>query len=191
MTYSSDDIALVERSSNFTAGLLSSDEKWADESAHHAIHDSVLRPLLSVADECWAYGVEENSKVFKSAKAILTKEGRRHKVSLIGDPVTGHELFWNAHGGKRGTIVISVPSEKFDAPAIFPNCRRSFVFTNYRAGHSPGAITYAQRKIQNQTHVVFCLPRNNGLEWMEIFAPKPLVFELFSIAGKLCRESKT
>jgi hypothetical protein len=32
---------------------------------------------------------------------------------------------------------------------------------------------------------VFCLPRNNGIEWAEVFAPKPQVFDLYALAKKL------
>jgi hypothetical protein len=188
MAPNSDALALIERSSNFTIALLSRKERWENEGRHFSVHDTVLRPLLAMADECWAYGVQENSEVFLAAKTILSKEGRRHRVLLVGDPVTGHELFWNAYGGKRGTIAISIPAEKFDADKVFPHCLRTIVVTNYRAGHNPAAISYAQRKIDDGTHVVVCLPRNNGMEWAEIFAPKPLVFSLFAKAQALCSD---
>ncbi|BEU94436.1 hypothetical protein ACDW_01410 [Acidovorax sp. DW039] len=184
---SSDDLALIERSSNFSVGLLSREEKWSDERTHHAMHDTVLLPLLAAADECWAYGLDEQSEVFEAARTILHKEGRRHRVALHGDPIAGRELFWNAYGGKRGTIAIAIPVEKFNAATLFAHCRSSFVVTNYRSGHSAGAISYAQRKIQDRGHIVCCLPRNNGSEWMEVFAPQPLVFELFKTAASLRR----
>lgn len=183
--------ALVERSSCFSVLLLSRDQKWSDEGTHHTIHDSVLRPLLSIANECWAYGMDESSETFLAARAILHKEGRRHRVLLSGDPVTGYERFWNAHGGKRGSIALAVPFESLQPDAIFTHCRRCFLLTNYRAAHSSAAISYAQRKVQDQRHLVICLPRNNGLEWLDVFAPKPLAFSLFTKARVLCHETET
>ena len=191
MNASPEDIDLIERSSNFTVRLLSSDESWSDERTHHAAHDSVLLPILFVAEECWAYGIDPNSTVFEAAGTLLHKEGRRYKVEISGDSVTNHELFWNAHGGKRGTITIAVPLNRFDATTIFQHCRNAFVFSNYRSGHNTAAITYAQRKIRDQAHLVFCLSGNNGFEWMDVFAPKPSVFSLYAKALELCRAAET
>ncbi len=186
-----EDIHLIERSSNFTVRLLSRDEGWGDERTHHTAHDLVLRPILSVAEECWAYGIDPDSAPFEAARTILRKEGRRYKVGLSGDPVTGHELFWNARGGKRGTIAIAVELSRLDVEAVFQHCREAFVFNNYRSGHNTAAITYAQRKIEGKTHLVFCLPRNNGFEWMEVFAPQPVIFSLYAKALELCDGAET
>src|SRR4030095_7082795 len=98
-----DDLELIKRSSNFTVLLLSREDSRKDERTHYGTHDTVLIPLLSVADECWVYGIEPGSAVSLVAAPLLQKEGRRHRVLLSGDPVTNYEFFWNAHSGKRGS----------------------------------------------------------------------------------------
>ena len=173
---------VIERSSNFTVRLLSREENREDEHTSHRVHATVLRPLLAIAEECWAYGIEKDSEVWRCALGILSPARGRYKVDTAGDPVTGREFFWNAHGGKRGTIVMVVPIAKFRPEETFKECREAWVFDNYRSGHSLAALKYATSKLEARSHIVFCLPRNNGIEWAEVFAPKPLVFELYAQA---------
>jgi hypothetical protein len=185
MTQADPNLALIERSSNFTLSLLSRDEAYADPHTSHRIHATVLRPLLARADACWAYGIDKESEAWRAAQDILTPEKGKFRVELRaapgGDPVSGREYFWNASGGKRGTIVITLPLADFPAD-VFAACREVWSFDNYRAGHSPAAVKFAQASIAAGTHVAVCLPRNNGIQWAELFAPKPQVFALYAQA---------
>lgn len=177
---------LIERSSNFNLSLLTPEERWNDEYKSHKVHKTVLKPILAIADKCWAYGIENDSEALSVASSILHREKGKFRVNISGDPITGKEFFWNAHTGKRGTITITVPIERFNPHEIFKACRNVSVVVNYRSGHNSAAINFAHQTLKLNTHIVFCLPRNNGIEWMDVFAPKPLVFELFSKAQVLC-----
>ena len=127
----------------FSVQLVSSSTRWHyREDGKLPAHDKVLRPLLKVATECWAYGIKPASDVYLAASDILERDKGRYRICLEGDPVGGHELFWNAHGGKRGTIVILVPRLKFDAEAIFRGGHEAFVVANFRTGHTPAAIRF-------------------------------------------------
>jgi len=187
MSLTPEDQQLIERSSNFTISLLSREQAWGDATASHQVHKTVLLPLLGMAEECWAYGLVKGSQVWRSAADILTPERGKFRVNVSGDPVTGRELFWNASGGKRGTIVMVAPLARFNPEAIFSACRGAWIFENYRSGHTPAAVKLAQSRLESQRHIVFCLPRNNGIEWIEVFAPKPQVFDLYSLALKTAR----
>ena len=184
MSFTAEDRELLGRSSNFTISLLSREQAWGDAAASHQVHKTVLLPLLEVADECWAYGAPNESEVWQSAADILVPARGKHRIRTSGDPVTGRELFWNASGGRRGTVVIVVPLAKFEPERIFAACRGAWIFGNYRAGHTPAAVKFAQLRLESKKHVVFCLPRNNGIEWAEVFAPKPQVFDLYALACK-------
>ncbi len=175
----------LDRTSSFTAVLLSWKQNWEDESAPRTVHETVLRPLLAAADECWAYGLRPESKALAAAP-IRGMTRSRHELDLSGDPIRGHEFFWNAHGGKRGSVVISIPADRLDAKAVFANCLEAIVVGNPGAGHSPAALAYAKRRIHEGSHIVACLPRNNGIQWMDIFAPKPLLFSLYATAAEAC-----
>ena len=185
MTQTNSDLALIQRSSNFCLALLDNEQKYADPHSAYGIHTSVLRPLLARADGCWAYGIDSGSEVGQAARGILTPYKGKHRVEMAGDPVSGHELFWNARGGKRGSIVITVPLADFPV-AVFRACLGVHVMDNYRAGHTPAAVKFAQQTIAGGTHIAVCLPRNNGIEWAELFAPQPMVFELYAQARAAC-----
>ncbi|UXH77575.1 hypothetical protein [Roseateles amylovorans] len=177
------DRALVARSSNFTIRLLTSEAKWEGGlDATHAVHRTVLRPLLAMADGCWAYGIDKDGPLWKRSADILQPDRGKFRIDLSCDPVSGRESLWNASGGKRGTIVITVPVERFDGAALFPHCLEAWVFDNPRAGHTPGALSFTSKRLAEGRHVIVCLPRNNGIEWAEVFAPQPLVFDLYAEA---------
>jgi hypothetical protein len=181
---SNDAVRVLEGSPCFTIGMLSQDEKWADEHTAHPAHDAILRPLLAASSECWVYGLKPDSEAQVAASEILVAERGKYRVNADGDPVVGYEYFWNARGGKRGTIVIIIPAERFPRE-IFLHCRGAWVFNNYRAGHTPAAINFAKKKAKEGS-VVVCLPRNNGFEWAEVLAPEPLLLQLFIGALNAC-----
>src|SRR5207244_362647 len=97
----------VARTGRFAVNLTPRSVRW-----HYNIfsrlpaHEGVLRPILRRADECLVYGIAPDSRIFRISSAILQRDKRRHRIVLSGDPISGHELLWNAHGGERGSIVI-------------------------------------------------------------------------------------
>lgn len=188
MSYGDSPLDLIERSSNFTLSLLSYKEKYQDPHSTFKVHQTVIAPLLKVAEECWVYGIDRKSEVWEVASSILQPMKGKYKIDISSDPITGKEYFWNASAGKRGTIVIIVPIEKFLKINIFKHCREAWVFDNYRSGHTTSAINLAKKMIETKRSIVFCLPRNNGIEWMEVFTGKPLVFDLYKKALKECNK---
>src|SRR5688500_843665 len=90
--------------------------------AHFPEHDSVIRPLLYTAESCYVYGIAQGSDVQKAAGNILTKVNGKHSVRLDRDSIAGHEYFWNASGGKRGSVVFLVAIHTFAPAVIFPHC---------------------------------------------------------------------
>jgi hypothetical protein len=103
-------------------------------------------------------------------------------VRLEGELIDGRELFWNASSGKRGTIVILVPRRAFDAEAIFRGGYEAFYFDNFRAGHTPSALRFARQQTEVEDVIAVCLPRNNGIEWMDIYVNPKRAAKLFEIA---------
>lgn len=176
----------VAQTGTFSMGLVSGRQWYYDEKSKLPVHEKVLRPLLEAASECWAYGLTERSAVFKAAKGILTRVKGKYRVALEGDPISGHELFWNAQGGQRGTIVILIPRAKFDAKRIFSHCKDVWSFDNFLTGHSPAAIRFARESVIASDSVAVCLPRNNGIEWMDVYVNPKRVQKLYDIAIKVC-----
>jgi hypothetical protein len=146
-------------------------------------HKTVLQPLLAAASACWAYEIAEGTEVHAAAASILTKSKGKHLVCLEGDPITGRELFWNASGGKRGTLVVVVPADKFDGASVFPHCDSTRAMSNPSSGHTPSAYKFARSLVSNSDVVACCIPRNNGFEWMDIVARPEAAAALFQQAA--------
>ncbi len=172
-------LAEVKRHGHFTVGLVAKEKIWENESAHFSIHDSVVAPLLKAASECWAYGLEPKSAVYSAAQRLLEPKQGKFRVRLTGDPVHGHELFWNAIGGKRGSIVIIVTAQRIRQLSVFKYCRNLWVFGNLGAGHTPSALRFAKSMANRADVVNFMLSRNNGIEWLDVLAAPPLAAELY------------
>ena len=172
-------LAEVERHGHFTVGLVPKETLWLDDSAHFAVHDLVIAPLLGIASECWAYGLQPDSEVFAVAKNIVEPKQGKWRVRSSGNPVRGRELFWNASSGKRGSIVITVPSDQVEKLSIFQHCRNVWVFGNLGAGHTPSALRYAKAQAKSADVILFMLSRNNGIEWLDILAAPSLAVKLY------------
>jgi hypothetical protein len=175
-----DDRDLVARHSTFSVSLVA--HSRYREGAKMPAHERVLRPLLDTATECWVYGMPRSGDVARAAAGLLEPERGKHRVRLGGDVLTGRELFWNAQGGRRGTIVILTPRGNFDAERIFRGGLETFVFTNFRSAHTPAAIRFARERACAEDLVAVCLPRNNGIEWMDIHVRPAIAVELFDVA---------
>lgn len=158
-----------------TAFLLTPDERRMDERAVHLAHAQFLRPLLAVAANCWVYGLVEGSDVSNSAGDIVTFEKGKHRVALHGDPVTGRELFWNATGSKRGSIVVAAPIKDLDPGLILRASKSVGHASNFRSGHTPAGINLAKKLAKSGIQAAFCFPRSNGIEWVDIFADEKFI----------------
>ena len=149
-------------------------------------HESVLRPLLESATERWAYELQPNSDAFFAAEQIVTKHGAKYEINAEGESILGHEYFWNASGGMRGTIVLLLPVASLPFE-VFAHCQKVFSFSNPSVGHTPSAFRFAKEKINADKNLVACLlPRNNGFEWIDFYAHTDIVCDLFNKARATC-----
>jgi hypothetical protein len=156
-----------------------------DVFARLPIHETVLRPLLRIAEACWVYGISPGSRIWTASSSILKPYRGKHGLLLGGELLIGHELLWNAHGGERGTIVIQCSAESLRTIGVFQHCYRPNTWGNVGAGHTSSAIRLAKEKVQDGSTVALCLSRNNGIEWMDIFALPDLALSLFDLAFEL------
>lgn len=148
-------------------------------------HAAVLRPILARADDCFVYGIEPGSRIHAASSGVLRPDRGRHRIDLTGDAVTGHERLWNAYGGERGSIVILTGPDEFPAEQVFPHCNVPHILENYRSAHTPSAVRVA-RQHAARGGVAVGLPRNNGIEWMDVFAAPEVALALFRRALRLC-----
>src|SRR5687767_6399924 len=93
---------VLRRTGVFSLRLVRSNEWDSGKPTKWPTHETVLRPILRRAKECWVYGLKPGSDVFELGRPILTAAGSKSRVRLDGDPITGFEGFWNASAGRRG-----------------------------------------------------------------------------------------
>jgi len=156
-------------------------------------HETVLRPLLHVAEECWVYGLSSESSLCPGSSAILEARRGKHRIRSNVEAILGHELLWNARGGQRGTIVIVVSSQSLLTAEVFRHCSRPYVVGNVGAGHTPSALRFAKQVLQVPDRVSLLFSRTNGLDSIDIFAEPDLASSLFKLAyrqndGRPCLE---
>lgn len=184
--------AALEAKGAFTVCVIPSSEYFAsrsDPSAALTCHDTVLRPLLDSAVEVWAYELKEPSEALEYGRSILIREAGKYRIRLGGDPITGHERFWNAAGGARGSIAFVFEPAAFPAARILPHCDRVFVVNNPSTPHSPAAMRFAKATTSRGNRIVAMLSRTNGLQWLSIHGCAEQLVPLFSLARSLTQGS--
>lgn len=188
MPVSAVQISRLNESPTFQVKVVPSDLWWGMLSSQDQSlpwHETVLRPILQAATEAWAYELPEGSEVLQSAGALVTKKQGKFSIDLTAEPIRGHELFWNASGGKRGSIVIVLPRAGFPAREVFPHCHKVQVIGNPSAAHTPSALRFARAKLSDGRNWVCVFPRNNGFEYFDLYAPQGDIVPLFSHASAL------
>ncbi len=180
-----EELAALESKGTFTVRMVPG-MAWlaarADQHLSIPWHETVLRPLLRASRKAWVYELKQDSDVFESAKEIVTRESGKYAIDLGGNPIEGRELFWNASGGKRGSIVLEIPAEQFPASEIYPRCQGAFIVGNSTVPHSPAAIRYARAQVADGDTICCLLSRTNGFEWISIFAAPSQLPALFAQA---------
>jgi hypothetical protein len=180
-----DERAVTARSGIFSLVLLPPRSWLRNERKRLPVHATVLRPLLAWAHECWAFDIEEGSKVRAAAGDILSQDGRRHRVRLDGDPVSGRELFWNAARRQRGTIVILGLRETFPSESIFPACHNVWTYGNFLTGHTPAAMRMARKASADGKRLACCLSASSGIEHIDVVSTPGHAVELLDRARVL------
>jgi hypothetical protein len=130
----------------------------------------VLRPLLAVSTSAWVYELREDAEVFAIAQPLLKRDRGKYAINLAGDAIQGYELLWNASGGARGSIVLTMPIVRFPADTIFPHCEDAFVIGNATTPHTPSAIRFARSVVEDGKTLCCLFSRTNGFEWFSIHA---------------------
>lgn len=174
---------MIRKSGRFTVWLTPrSVGRNYDERARLPSHDRFLRPILKLSKEAVAYGVEPASEVGRAAAGILKADRGRHWILLDREVIAEHELFWNATGSRRGTILIRCFANDLLQSDVFTSTYRPNIVVNAGAAHTPSALRLARQFVEDGKSAVVCLPRNNGMQWADIFAPPQLAIELFEAA---------
>lgn len=191
MPLSTEELAALKSKGTFTVRVVPSAAWLAIRSQQNQPlpwHDSVLRPLLAVATQAWAYELKPGSETFESASGIVERKAGKYAVDLSGEAVKGHELFWNASGGKRGSILLVIPAKDFPGSEIFPHCQKAFLINNSTVPHTPAAIRYARAIVDSESSVCCLLSRTNGLEWISFYASHDILSPLLQQAKDLIPE---
>ncbi|MFN8573725.1 MAG: hypothetical protein U0132_16840, partial [Gemmatimonadaceae bacterium] len=178
----------LKKKGTFSVRVMPSEAWLANRQAQHQAlpwHESVLRPLLQAADAAWVYELKGASEIFAVADGILRPERGKYAIDLNADPITGHELLWNASGGKRGSIVIKIPASRFPGAVVFPNCEEAFVISNSTVGESPAAVRFARACVADGQNLCCLLSRSNGFARFSIYTAMPRLEELFVMARSL------
>ena len=176
----------VREHGHFTISLMSSSEaRDAEIDESLPCHDKVLRPVLKMADECYVYGIASDSPIYAQSSSILCAVRGKYQILLDTDPIASHERLWNAHSGERGSIVILIPEDRFDVQELLCGCHAVGMVSNFSAGHTPAAIRFARAKTRDQPMIAACFPRNNGIQWMDIFASPKVAERLWGTAYKV------
>lgn len=153
-----------------------------DQSRRLPWHETVLRPMLTASTDAWAYGLVAGTDVFEAARSVVEKRRGRFSIVRGNEPIMAHELFWNASGGKRGSIVFVFSPQAFPMDSVIPHCCDVSVVGNPTIAHTPAAIRSA-RDFTERTGGVACIfPRSNGFEYFDVVARSDDVAGLFEEA---------
>jgi hypothetical protein len=148
-------------------------------------HESVLRPLTRAAFEAWAYDLDKDPDVFDSAKSVVERKTGKHKINLGADVISGHELFWNAAGGRRGSIVLLFQYSAIPGSVIFPHCEAVHVFANPSSPETPSAYRFVRRGVSRRGVIAAMFSRTNGVQWLAFHGASEPIALLFEQAKSL------
>jgi hypothetical protein len=183
----SEALECVGESGVFDATLTPLSVRWRyDVAESQPCHLAVIRPLLEASSECLFYGIAAGSPLEPLVAKIAAKTRGRYRLNVSAVEALKESLLWNAHGWDRGSILIESHPDVPTTEAIFSNVHKVGLTLNFRAGHSPAAITSARKAARQRDVVSYLLAASNGVEWMTVIARPTTATALFEIACRSC-----
>lgn len=185
-----EEAAALRTKGAFTVGVIPSSVYFAsraNQSLSLPCHEAVLRPLLQCAVQAYVFELKEASEVFEAGRSFLTRKAGNYEISLTEEPIKGHELFWNAAGGKRGSIVLLFNPADLPAARVFPHCECAYIVDNPSVPHSPAAMRNVKAATSDGGLIAGVFSRTNGIQWLSFHAHPDLLIPLFAQAKELTR----
>lgn len=146
-----------------------------------AVHKRFIRPIVAAADECFVYGLAKGSEALERCAAILRPARGKHVVDHNQEAVVGYESLWNSCAPDRGSIVVSLPVEKFDR-SLFRHVRRCYVVGNPQASNTASAIKYCTSMAQ-AGKLAFCFDFHSARN-VQIYGPLNVLQDLYASLPK-------
>jgi hypothetical protein len=156
------------------------------------IHESVLTPLLSVAEECRVYGVSQQSCLADLLSQIGRRELRVWKLDVHQEVVKGYEPLWNSTCEHNGIVVVTRASPR-ETQSILDSCGRPESWGSRNQlyqGTSRTAVSYCFDVVHSRAAFAFLFSGSNGLEWMDVFADSEQLPILWDQAMRKVMERK-
>ena len=169
---------------HFVASITPKEIRWHyDEKSKMNCHDSILQPIVQSAIKIFVYGIKKDSELYQIASPILINSKGKFEIDLSKDVINGYEYLWNAHGWKRGSILIVLPYN-YNFKSILEKCHGIGIFDNPNTGNSMSAIKNAKKEEKNNNiSVVFSA--SNGIEWMQVYYDQKKSKELAKLVNNI------
>ncbi|AWK03523.1 hypothetical protein HYN56_04515 [Flavobacterium crocinum] len=167
-----------------------------DEKSVMPAHELVIRPLLENSIDTFVYrGTKEEFFLYGKMQApikleeieVLIKDKGKFKFDKTKECILGNEYLWNACTRKRGSIVFILKEGQVDFAKIFKHTYRPSLTETPNSGNTPSA-TKKCREASAQGFIAICLPANNGIEWMTIYAQGHTFENIMKQAEDNCQE---
>ena len=162
-------------------------------------HELVIRPLFENSletlvykgrkDDFFLYG-KMNYPIKLEQEDILVPDKGKFRFDKTKECITGHEYLWNAHTGKRGSIVL-VLENNFDIfRKIFKHTYNPDLTETPNTGNTVSAIKKCKEEM-GKGNIAICLSLSNGMEHMQIYVGQGKTNELLKIAEDSCQRVDT
>jgi len=162
-------------------------------------HELVIRPLFENSletvvykgrkDDFFLYG-KMNFPIKLEQEDILIPNKGKFRFDKTKECITGHEYLWNAHTGKRGSIVF-VLENNFDIfHNIFKHTYNPDLVSNPNTGNTVSATKKCKEEME-KGNIALCLSSSNGMKSMYIYVGQGKTNELLKIAEDRCQRVDT
>jgi hypothetical protein len=149
--------------------------------------ETVIRPLLSRATDCFIYGLDPQARLARLIQPIVVPDRSKWRLRLDQEVITGYGLLWCAGLRGCGTILLLIPA---DLDLLSPILQHGFgpqLVSNIGAGHTRSAIDFARRATADGRTAAFAFPGSNGIEEVDVFAREDVLESLFMLAAQVCQ----
>jgi len=185
---------ILECLSRLRSFLLNTCPASVDFNDRPPAHSKVIRPLLASASEAFVWPPLNKLKPVPYPTDILTPQRGRHRFDLSSDILSGHERFWHAGAGARGSIALRLPCLPNNFIEILMHCSRpgsAVLSSRYQLtkGDSAGAIRYCD-EVVDSGEFAFLFSASNGIQHLSVFAPAHELERLYRLALDWCRPFK-
>lgn len=149
--------------------------------------NSMIVPLIGYCLEIRVFGQKKEDELVSKNSDIFEYKGNGTYIKVDGSSVLGHESYWGADKGGRGTIVMVLECEPEKLGDVLSKSYNPGFIANVAGVSGRSAVKFALDSIVEERRIAILLSANRGMAELYLHVKAAMIPDLLKLAFERCQ----